>query len=115
MTSLPDCLQAYLDYGRSQRFSPLTLRSKAYHIRTFLNWLESTAGVSTADGLQLQHLEAWQAHVATATTDRGLPLRPRIINKYIESVRGFAKHLVSRGILPNCKRRGKTGTEKGAE
>jgi len=81
---------------RARRFSRYTVRQNRCGIRLFLRWLEQSHGVRTPEQLRRTHLEAWQRHLAGLTV-RGRPLKPRSINKRIETVKNVLKHLASRG------------------
>lgn len=98
--TLADFLIAHLDHGRSLNLSVHTLRSREYHVRAFLDWLEAAHGVRTADRLRGTHLEGWLKHLTAHRTTRGLPLKPKSINKQIESLRTFLKGLVAHGVAP---------------
>lgn len=97
--TLTEFLIAHLDHGRSLNLSVHTLEAWEYHVRAFLDWLETTYGVRTADRLRGAHLEGWLKHLAAHRTSRGLPLKPKSINKQIESLRTFLKYLVGHGLL----------------
>jgi integrase/recombinase XerD len=100
MNSLQKLLGDYLQREQSRRLGRLTLRSREYHIAVFLHWLRSRS-VLEAEQLHASHLENWQQKVTGAMTPRGLPLKPRSINKYLDSVRGFLRHLAREGLLPD--------------
>jgi integrase/recombinase XerD len=95
--TLTDLLMAYLAYGQSLRRSPYTLRSQRQHGQAFLEWLETTHVIRTADRLRGDHLEAWQKHLAAHRTGRGQPLKARSLNKHIECLRGFLGYLAAHG------------------
>lgn len=97
--TLTEFLIAHLDHGRSLNLSVHTLEAWEYHVRAFLDWLEKTYGVRTADRLRGAHLEGWLKHLTAHRTSRGLPLKPKSINKQIESLRTFLKYLVGHGLL----------------
>jgi len=99
MKTLQDWLESYLDYGRALRLSRYTMRSRAYHGRNFLDWLETHYGVTTPDRLRREHLETWTKHLATHTTWHGLPLKPRAMNKLIESTRSFLSYLAEHHLV----------------
>lgn len=100
--TLADWLTAYLDYGQSLRRSRYTLRGQRLHGLVFLAWLEKTHQVKTADRLSATQVEAWQKHLAAHRTGRGLPLKPKSINKQIESLRGLLRYLAGRGLIPTA-------------
>lgn len=99
MKTLRDWLESYLDYGRALRLSRYTLRCRAYHGRNFLDWLETHYGVTTPDRLRREHLETWTKHLAAHTTWHGLPLKPRAMNKLIESTRSFLSYLAEHHLV----------------
>ena len=82
--TLTEFLIAHLDHGRSLNLSVHTLEAWEYHVRAFLDWLETACGVRTADRLRGAHLEGWLKHLTAHRTSRGLPLKPKSINKQIE-------------------------------
>jgi site-specific recombinase XerD len=99
MKTLHDWLESHLAYARALRRSRHTVRSRAYHGRQFLNWLETHYGVTTPDRLRRQHLEGWTQHLSARTTWHGLPLKPRAINKVIESTRAFLRYLAEHQLV----------------
>jgi len=93
-------LDSHLEYGRALQQSPFTLRMRHYHGQNFLDWLEAHYDVRTSDFLRREHLEAWTKHLAGLTTCRGLPAKPKTINKLIESARAFLRYLAERQVVP---------------
>ncbi len=100
--TLADLLTAHLDYGRSLNLSAHTLEAQRYHVRAFLHWLEKTYGVRTADRLRPAHTEGWLKQLTAHRTARGLPLKPKSVNKQIESLRAFLKYLAGHGYVANA-------------
>ena len=98
--TLADLLDAHLAHGQSLLWSHYTLRTARYHAQGFLDWLEKAHQVRTADRLQSVHLENWQKHLAAHRTGRGLALKPRSVNKQVESIRVFLKYLAGHGLIP---------------
>lgn len=98
--TLSHLLASYLAHRQSLRLSPYLLRSANYHIRNFVDWLEKTHQVQTADRLQSLHLENWQKHLANHRTSHGFPLKPKSVNKQVESMRPFLKYLAGHGLIP---------------
>jgi len=45
------------------------------------------------------HLSAWVTHLREYRTTRGLPLKPKSVNKKIENVRGFLNYLADDGLI----------------
>lgn len=97
--TLADLAAAYQAHRESLRLSPFLLRVTRYHLQNFADWLENTYQIRTADRLQSQHLENWQKHWASRRTRRGLPLKPKSLNKQVESLRGFLKYLAGHGLI----------------
>ena len=98
--TLTDLLAAWQAHRESLRLSPFLLRADRYQVQSFLDWLDKAHQVRTADRLQSAHLENWQKHLANHRTSRGLPLKPKSINKQIESLRTFLKYLAGHGLVP---------------
>lgn len=92
-------LDSYLERLESLNYSPITRKTLRYHCSSFIAWLQSAYGASTADRIMKPHLDAWQTRLAASRTSKGLPLKPRSLNKLIESVRGFLNYLVEFGYL----------------
>ncbi len=99
MKTLTQLLTDHLERGEIRRLSPRTLQTSGYQVRVFLDWLETTWSVTEAEKLLVQHIEAWQRHLSGQKTSRGLPLKPRTINKNVQSVRGFLGALVEQGLV----------------
>lgn len=99
MKTLTQHLADHLERGQVRRLSPRTLRTMGYQVRSFLNWLGTTQGVTEIEKLQATHVEGWQRHLTAQRTSRGLPLKPRTINKNIQSVRGFLGALLDQGLV----------------
>jgi integrase/recombinase XerD len=100
MKTLRDLLAAYLDYERSLNKSSETLRHRKLAATRFLDWLETQHQVATTDRLRPHHLENWFVHLSQRTTFRGQPLKPRAVNKIIESTRQFIRYLGERNYAP---------------
>jgi integrase/recombinase XerD len=94
-TALAEILVEFLEHLRARRFSPCTLKQNRYGIGNLLRWLEGR-GVRTPDQLRRAHLEDWQKHVAGLAV-RGRPLKPRSVNKRIETAKNFLRYLGARG------------------
>jgi len=99
MKTLRDWLASYLAYGRALQQSRHTVRTRDYHGRLFLDWLETHYDVTTPDRLRREHLESWTKHLAAQTTWHGLPLKPRAMNKLIESTRAFLSYLAGHHLV----------------
>jgi site-specific recombinase XerD len=94
-------LSDYLEHGRGLNLSPLTLRAVQYNVTSFLDWLAAYR-IAGPDQLRRTHLSAWLTHLQEHRTTRGLPLKPRSINKKIENVRGFLLHLAAEGLIASA-------------
>jgi len=99
MKTLGDWLTEYLDHGRVLRKSPVHLRGVRFQCLVFLRWL-GEEGVLSADQLRREHLDRWLTHLHAWRTAKGLPLKPKSVNKQIESVRSLLRWLGGRGVLP---------------
>jgi len=99
MKTLDHLLKDYLERLESLNYSKVTRRTVFYNCLDIIKWLGKTHGVKTADMLRKTHLEGWQKHLATRRTRKGLPLKPRSVNKKIECVKGFLKYLVEFGFM----------------
>ena len=91
----------YLNHGRSLNHSPCTLRAIHYNLTNFISWL-SGHRITTPDQLRRAHLTAWTTHLQEHRTSRGLPLKPKSINKQLDNLRGFLKHLAAEGLIPTA-------------
>jgi integrase/recombinase XerD len=100
MKTLFELLDDYIQYEKSLNYSSLTSRYAFYNIRRFLKWAGSLFGIVTPDQLRTKHMEAWQKHLSVYVTSKGQPMKPRTVNKQIESVTGFLKRLAVQGYVP---------------
>ena len=94
--TLDEILAELLAHMGARRFSRYTVRQNRCGIGLFLRWLREAHGVRTPDRLRRAHLEGWQKHVAGETL-RGRPLKPRTVNKRLETLRNLLKYLGERG------------------
>jgi len=99
MKTLYDLLDSYIERLESLNYSPVTRRTVFYNSLECLRYLERSHGVTTADTLRKPHLESYQRHLKNHRTKKGLPLKPRSLNKKIESVKGFLKYLAESGFI----------------
>ena len=99
MKTLDDLLKEHLEHQRCLNLSPFTLRINGYGVRSFLRWLEQFHSVRSVERLRQVHLEGWQKHLMAHRTIKGLPLKPRSINKKVESCRVFLGWLAVRGYI----------------
>lgn len=99
MKTLSDFHGEYLDHLRSLNFSAYTIRQSRYCVAVFLGWLEARQRVQEPDRLRAKHLQAWQKELSARTNPTGRPLKPRSINKHVETVNGYLKHLAQVGVV----------------
>lgn len=97
--TLYNLLDDYLERLESLNYSEVTRRTVYYNCLDCVKWLEKCHGTETADGIRKAHLEAWQKHLRTRRTGKGLPLKARSVNKRVECVKGFFKYLVEFGFM----------------
>jgi len=95
-TTLTDLLEAFLTHGKSRNMSPTTLRTRRYHIEAFIRWAYRH-DVYSIDRISRALLMQWCRSLTGRRTTKGLPLKPRSINKQIESLRSFIAWLVRSG------------------
>jgi len=100
MKTLATLLDEYHLLMRSRNFSYTTMLVRCSNARAFLRWLETGARVRTPDRLREEHLRKWQLALSRRCARNGLPLRPRAVNKQLESVRAFAEYLRQEGLVP---------------
>jgi len=102
MKTLYNLLDEYLEHLKSLNYSPMTIDGKYYSCNNFIRFLEEKFTVNSADRVRRLHLFAWQKHLDSVRTKEGTPLKPRALNKRIEGVRSFLKHLAIKGhVLKN--------------
>ena len=99
MKTLDAWLADYLAHAHALGRSPVHLRVARFQVLAFLRWLRDAHQVATADRLRREHLDAWTKHLAARRTAKGLPLKPRSVNKAIESARGLLRWLAVRGLV----------------
>ena len=97
--TLYNLLDDYLERQESLNYSKVTRRTVYYNCLDCVKWLEKCHGTETPDGIRKAHLEAWQKHLRTRRTRKGLPLKARSVNKRVECVKGFFKYLVEFGFM----------------
>jgi len=90
-------LEQHTDRLTALNFSPATVRTGRYNVLAFIAWMEERYGVRTAAALTPAHLRSWQVALSQHRTTRGMPLKPRSINKKIECVRVFLSDLHQAG------------------
>lgn len=97
--ALMDILGEYLDHMRALNFSRLTVRIEYYNCLSFLKWLEDVHGISAADRIAGEHILEWQRHSMSRLTRKGLPLKPRSVNRRTESLKSLLDYLAGRGMI----------------
>ena len=95
---LTEIVGELLDHMTARRFSRYTVRQHRYDIGVFLRWLSEAHGVTAPERLRRAHLESWQRHLAVCTF-KGRPLKPRSVNKRIETVRNLLRYLAEKGYV----------------
>jgi hypothetical protein len=78
--------ELYVRY-ESLQSSPHTLARQRSAMRVFIDFMENNLHVTTAVALQVEHIHAFQNHLAQKVTVQGLPLKPATINTIIKAVR----------------------------
>ena len=96
MKTLDNLLEDFLLHGRSRNMSSVTLRARRYNIAVFIRWAHGH-DVCSIDRVSRALLQQWTRSLAGRRTTKGLPLKPRSINKQIESLRSFIAWLVRSG------------------
>ena len=94
-----ELLTDYVQHLMALNFSGWTAKQARNDLGEWGRWMEATLGVATPDQLRASHLERWQRHLSQCRTRKGRPLNPRTINKRIQEVRSFLKHLAQHGYV----------------
>jgi len=97
--NLYDLADEYAEYLEGLNYSEETISAIRYEAGRFMDWLERTFQAKTASELRKSHLFAWQKYLIERRTAKGLPLKPKTINKTVASVRSFLKHLAKKGYI----------------
>lgn len=97
--TLYDLADEYAEYLEGLNYSEETIYAIRYEAGRFMNWLERTFQAKTASELRKSHLFAWQKYLTERRTAKGLPLKPKTINKTVASIRSFLKHLAKKGYI----------------
>ncbi len=98
-TRLRDLLDSHLTRRRSLNQSPLTVRNARYNLLAFLDWLGQAHNVHDAEQIRQEHADGWLVHLSGRKTTKGLPLRPRSVNKRILCARIFLADLAAEGLV----------------
>lgn len=99
MKTLKAHLNDYLDWRRSLKLSGRTILKNNDTILPFLRFLETTYQIETPERIYRDHLYEWQKHLAGMKNRDGHPIKPRTINTYNESIRGFLNWLSDNGHI----------------
>ncbi len=99
MKTLYELLETYLDWRRSLKLSPMTIRKNRHGIMLFIKWLGVTSHLTNIDQIRTDHLHAWQKHLASMTVKSGHPAKPRTINAYVENVKSWLGYLSTLGYI----------------
>ena len=94
MKTLAELLHDHIDYWRSLNYSRWTIRQGYYCAKRFVDWLQESEGITSAEKIRTSHLQKWLKHLSKLTTSKGRPVKARTVNKHIETVKGFMKYLV---------------------
>ena len=99
MKTLDDLVKSFYEDYRARKSSRHTIARLKTALREFLNYLEGTHGVTTADALLVEHIHAFQKHIGQRLTKKGMPLKPSAINTVIKGARPFLEMLHDEGYL----------------
>ena len=69
-------------------------------MRLFLRWLELAQAVVTLAELRAPHLRQYLQHLIERANRLDRPLKPRSVNKFMDSARHFLRYLAEQGHLP---------------
>lgn len=100
MKTLQQHLSDYLVRARTANQSPVHIGGVGFCVRRFLRWLEELHGISSAERLTPQHLEAWVKHYSGRSTRRGLLMKATSISRQFQCDRVFLQWLGKVGVLP---------------
>ena len=98
MTTMQQQAAEHLRRMKALNYSPTTLRAASFILRRFAGWL-AAAGVHAPEKLRACHLHNWQEMMAGRMNGIGAPLKARSVNKEVEVVKGFLKHLAREGLI----------------
>lgn len=99
MKTLQDRLADYIRGAEARNQSPVHLRCLRFNVLRTLRWLEECHGVTRAEQLLPQHLDAWFRHVSTRRTRKGVPLKITSVFKQIQTDRVFVMWLEKTGAV----------------
>ncbi len=97
MKTLKEHLKEYCTWRSSLNLNPGTVLKNKSEIKVFIHWLKTMYHVDNAGQIYTEHLYQWQKHLANAKTRQGRLFKPRTINLYIVSTKGFLSYLADNG------------------
>ena len=93
-----EAVEAFLDYRRGLRQSPLTIKAMSYSLSLFARHLEGE-GVLNVEEIRREHLEKWQSFLSFRKV-RGLPCATETVNNKLCAVRSLLAYLAGHGHIP---------------
>jgi len=99
MKTLVEYLTDYMDHQKALNFSRYTIRHSRYCVGVFLRWFSERYQHDRPDQLRVVHLRAWQKQLSERTTWKGAMLKSRSVNKHVETMNGFLRHLATEGLV----------------
>lgn len=100
MKTLRELLNDFLEHRRLLHYSSRSITGLYYDVRLFLRWLELAQVVVTPAELRAPHLRQYLQHLLERANRLDQPLKPRSVNKFMDSARHFLRYLVEHGHLP---------------
>ena len=89
----------FLTMQKSQNKSPLTIKSYSFNGRHFIKFLVQNFRVELPVDIRRSHLDSFQHHLKEKRTRKGIPIKPRTINRSITAARNFLGFLAKRGHI----------------
>ncbi len=104
MEQAAELIEAFVHHGTARGWSPLTLRTRGFHVRRFLEWSRGR-GVKRPSDVTPEVVEAYRRHLAERITTRGRTACARTQQGEISSVQAFGRFLVAtrRLLLDPCR------------
>ena len=99
MKTMYQYLDDYFEWRRSLKKSGKTIKKNKRGCLPFIKWLKDRYQADTPDKICKEHLHEWQKHIGSRVNKDGYPLKPRTINTYQESIRGFLRYLFTYGHM----------------
>jgi site-specific recombinase XerD len=102
-TEAPKTLSGHAEdlyaHYKALQSSPHTVSRLKRAVVYFVAYMEEHHNVEAPDAVTLEHIHAFQAHLAQRFTFKGLPLKPATVNTIIKGVRPFLDFLYEYGYL----------------